>query len=134
MQALYRLRWRFEFLDGKAPRSGLWSMQERDSLHGAWSVNKSNLAFALVQYECLRTQKVGVFAECAGPDFVNFEWIGQVVVRPLTELERSTYSPTILGLQLVTRDLVLKVFVDGTHQVHARSEEDKKRSLVGFGK
>ncbi len=133
-ERLYRLRWRFEFSDGRPPKYGQWSNPGNIETDGAWRVNKSNLSRAAVEAECLRTFNITTLAECDGWDFVNFEWQAVASMPGFLGVEAISPRGEIVGLTLVTRELQLVCFINGDQAVKARTEADKKIHLAGFGR
>lgn len=129
----YRLRWKFVFNNNKATKCGMWNAQDNEPKNAAWCVNKEYLSRAIVEYEDISTYKTGYFADCPGHDFVNFEWIAVV---PMSTASSGTerFEPTIVGLTLVTRELKVHVYTDGSHRVEVRSIEEQLVQLAGFGK
>lgn len=133
-QNLYRLRWRYEFKDGRPPKYGQWSNPGDIDKEGSWRVNKDNLSRAAVESECQRTWQEKTVAECEGWDFVNFEWMAVAAVPGFSNQMTIHPRGQIVGLTLVTRDLQLACFINGEQAVRARSEDDKKIHLAGFGR
>lgn len=133
---IYRLRWRFEFTN-KAAKYGQWSKPAARTEDTAAYVNKEGLLFAVIEGECMQSNQIERIVECAGWDFVNFEWVqtfappramkGSVVV----PMPRSNW---LMGLSLVTREEVTEVYFDKSINVKPRRQSDKNFHLEGFGK
>lgn len=128
--ACYRLRWRFEYADGKPPRVGHWSRSSKDPDEMAAFVSKENLAFALIEGEDMTTWEVKTLASCYGPDFCNFEWIAGAAYG----LGSGYTFHELIGLKIRGRDKTTSVYYDGSVFEADRSEADKQLHLAGYGK
>ena len=130
---LYRLRWRFEYSDGKPPRYGIWDFTDGDRVAelSAWRANAENCLFAVVEAECVYSHETTRVIECPGADFVNFAWVGAQAIN----VDGSGNIPLmIIGFQIVTRDQKVTAFRDGRTHIEARSEEEKSIHLATFGR
>ncbi len=125
----YLLRWRFDYKDDKPTKRGMFnnSGPQNDLETKAWNKN-TNVKFAIIEGKDIQTREIIVLAECLGEDFVNFEWIAAV------DAFKKGVSAMICGLQIRTRDHVLKVFDTGETHLMARPKNDDKIHLNTFGK
>lgn len=133
-RAKYRLRWRFDFFDGKASRWGIWNNSGARDSDGAWCVNKTALRRASIEGEDRDTYETVVLWECDGPDFVNFEWMVAAPMGVPFGNGELTIKPTILGMAGVSRDFKDEVFIDGSSRRRARTDEEKKNLLAAWSK
>lgn len=129
----FRLRWRFDFLRNGL-QHGFWDDPGAGRGGEAWKVNKDGICRACVEGIDLKTGEVKPIVECDGWDFVNFEWIAAAAM-PVSPGPRGVkVTGSIQGMVLVTRDKKYKVFLDGRIKVENRSQWEKERNLVGFGR
>jgi hypothetical protein len=129
-----RLRWRFDFFDGKPPRCGIWNNSGARDSDGAWCVNKTGLRRAAIEGENCQTWETETLWECDGPDFVNFEWMVAAPMGMPFGNGEMTIKPTILGLAGVSRDFKDEVFIDGSARRRTRTDEEKKNILAAWSK
>jgi len=127
---VYRLRWRFEYFDGKPARRGPWDRSSNSPDEMAAFVSKENLAAALIEGEDMTSWEVTVLAEVTGADFCNFEWIAGAAYG----LSSGGMYYELLGLKIRARDKVISVLRDGSVTEADRPETDKKFHLAGYGK
>lgn len=133
-QPRFDIRWRFDFAN-KPMRAGMWSQSSKNPADMAAFVNKDGLVLASIEARNFYTQEQFLIAECEGQDFVNFKWCAerhQVVSG--TGLYSFANWHNLVGLTLVTRDVELTVYFDGTSQIVKRTEEDKKFHYECFGR
>ncbi len=130
----FELRWRFDFAQKKT-KAGMWSKPAISQADMAAFVNKEGLVRACIEAKNFYTQEQFVIAECDGQDFVNFKWCAerhQVVSG--TGLYSFANWHNLVGLMLVTRDVEVTIYFDGSSQVVNRTEEDKKFHYESFGR
>jgi hypothetical protein len=130
MARSFRLRWRFEYADGKAPRIGPWSRSSKDPKEMAAFVSKENLAFAMIEGEDQASWETEPLAVCAGADFCNFEWIAQASFQS----SGGTLPGQIIGLKIRARSETISVLTDGSLNKAERSDDDMKMNLAAYGK
>ncbi len=107
------VRWRLTWHSGK-DIVGRWSKDAEQDDEQAWSHSKDGLAHAIIETKNIRTKEIKVVASIGGQDFCNFEWINFVKYRG-----PAVYKPTIMGLNLVCREDVVSIFMDG-HVEHKK--------------
>lgn len=126
---LVRLRWRFDWIDGRI-KYGAWDSHGTDpSLH-AWRQNKDGLLCAAIEIKGNVNLVVRRKVECPGQDFCNFQWIAQAFDRG----GGGKLPSQNIGLALVSRNLITTVFKNGEVTQIARSEEDKNFHYAGYGR
>lgn len=111
---VFRLRWVFEYSDGKAPRRGVWNGTTNQPGDSAAVVSKENLAYAIIEGEHRHTFEVIRFLVVEGPAYASAQW--EAYVRAGNALGiRGSVSPRthIAGLSFLTREERITVFVDG---------------------
>jgi hypothetical protein len=130
---IFRLRWGFDFFDGKPSRRGIWNNTGALATDGAWCVNKTNLLRAYIEAENVLTWEIETLWQCDGQDFVNFEWIAATPIDLGAKVSRS-YSGQIVGLAGISRDYRDAVFIDGSARRQERTEYEKQNLLAGWRK
>lgn len=135
LDAIYLLRWRFEYNDGKPPKTGMWlQSHDNDPATQAWCQNKTNLSRAIIEGKHVATRQVVTLAECDGVDFCNFQWRAATMApASVTGIKAVTLVGEVIGLELASRDFVIQVLIDGKTTVIARKEEDKSFHYAGYG-
>lgn len=124
----YRLRWAFYYADHKAPRLGLYDSAGQGPKDSAYACSKENLLTACIEGKHEKTKQIVRLAECAGEDFVNFQWIATAKLAA-----GNTYQP-IIGLMIVSRDEKIQVFRSGQIQRYKHNIDYGKVHLTGFGR
>lgn len=126
----FRLRWRFDFADGRCKR-GVWNGASPRHEDGAWAVNKTGLLKALVEGEDIATSEMSVLAEADGPDYVSAQWeaYSRVPGSMNPRVGALKLRPTISGLTLVLRDEAVSVYVDGRVERRQLRAEEKNLKL-----
>ena len=92
---------------------GRWS-KDCETDQQAWRQSKDGLAHAIIESKHIKSREIKVMAAIGGADFCNFEWIQFVKYRGPAK-----YKPTIMGLNLVCREDVVSIFMDG-HVEHKK--------------
>lgn len=127
-QGPFRLRWRFEYSDGKPAKYGMWDYGTQESTWGsAHMQSKNNLLFAIIEAENCERNDVQQPVVCDGPDFCNIETFGTVFVHYKKDkdgMEVMTQEQVIDGMALVTRNKRFKVFCSGPVVVEDRVDLD----------
>lgn len=133
LERRFYVRWRFEYLDGKPPKYGMWSRpaDKNDTANQAWCHNK-NVARAIIEGKDIRTKEVVSLVECRGDDFINFQWnavarlnLGSNIGREYTPLTK------LSGLKLVTRYKVFDVYETGEVVESVREEDHYNYATFG---
>jgi hypothetical protein len=119
---MYLIRWRFDFSDGRSSRMGMWSNPSTKREDMAAYVNKTNLLRASIEAKNFVTREISTLFECAGPDFVTFQWLSTA---RFSGIGNQLISQNVNGLRLVSRDNFNDIFVDGSFKVTARPENQK---------
>lgn len=99
-------RWKFEFFDGKLPKVGGWHPATRIE-DMACSVNKTNLARAIIEGKHWTTREMRTFADVIGSDFINFEHLA-VAIMTNRKLINHVY-----GMRIQARSCMIIVTEDG---------------------
>lgn len=126
----YRLRWRFEYSDGKPDKAGPWSRASVKPAEMAAFQSKEALKWAVIEGEDLRSWDVKRLAEVPGEDFRNFEWVAGASYG----VESGEVRHELLGLKIRAREKTVQVLSSGSVTESPVTEEDKKIHLAGFGK
>jgi hypothetical protein len=127
---LYRLRWRFEYVDGTS-RRGVWDLGSDLQQDKAAYQKKEGLLFAIIEGEDVRTFEQRVFVECPGQDYVSC--LGEAYTRlpNALGLSRAVSPKTYLsGISFVTRAERILVFVDGTIERRELSKDERKQTFM----
>lgn len=127
----FRLRWRFDFADGRIKR-GVWNGASPRAEDGAWAVNKTGLLKALVEGEDIASSELHVLAEAPGPDYVSASWeaYSRMPGGGLPPgMNAVKLRPVIAGLTLILRDEAVSVYVDGRVERRLLRAEEKNLTL-----
>ena len=110
----FRLRWRFEFSDGKAPRVGVWDGASNLEADGAWAVSKENLAYAIIEAEDRQTFEIRRMLIVEGQAYGSAQWEAYVRAGNALGIKHAV-TPKVhtAGLSFLTMDEKISVFVDG---------------------
>lgn len=111
----WQFRWRFEFAS-KPTKTGQWNGASRVE-DSASMVNKEGLVRAIVEGKHWLTKEVRVFADCPGPDYVNFE---HLAVRISND---QSVRHFVYGMRLRSRYWVASCFADGSTEVESWSAD-----------
>lgn len=126
----FRLRWRFDFADGRVKR-GVWNGASPRNEDGAWAVNKTGLLKALVEGEDINTSEVRVFVDVPGQDYVSASWEAYSRVPGggiPPGMQAMKLRPVVAGLTFTLRDEAVSVYVDG--RVECRQLRDEEKNLT----
>jgi hypothetical protein len=124
----YRLRWRFEFLNGKPTKTGVWDATSDLPQDSAWAVNKDGLAYAIIEGECRHTFEMKRLFVCEAAEYVSMQWeayakspsLGLKPIHGAMKLRAN-----IAGLSILTREEKVTCWVNGTISREQLSEHDK---------
>lgn len=120
----YRLRWRFDFA-GKPTRIGVFNGGGGPN-DGAWLVNKEGLVRASIEGEDMATFELKTLVEVDGHNYAHMEWITYSRLPGLYKYEGDVNPRAhIGGISLFSREHRIDVYIDGTYQVSALSDEEK---------
>jgi hypothetical protein len=128
----YRLRWRYEFINGTF-RYGMWDQTLEN--YPATQASKNLIApllYAVIEGEHFISQKIIRLYECSGQDFCNFQWQA-ICGLPVGGAMGALQSHTI-GMIIISRDFKTTVFCDGKISVVNRTEQEKNTNFEIYGK
>lgn len=134
-QSGYLLRWRFDYINSPS-RVGMWSQPGNIDQAGAWKQNGAGLHIcrAMVEGKHAQNRTTEVLAEVPGQDFVMFQWLALARVNAFG-LSGSVVPRTVLGgLQIVTREEIITVMINGLVKREFRSDDHKTLALATYGK
>lgn len=124
----FRLRWRFEFSQGKKAAVGGWDCASDLPQDSAWSVNKEHLAYVIIEGESRHTFELRRLLVCEAAEFASMQWEAYSK-SPSLGLKAShgkfKLQPIISGLSLLTREEKITCWVNGTISREPLSEHDK---------
>lgn len=128
--APWRLRWRFEYSNGRPSAYGIWDFSNtKHSSGSAFAQPKDHLLYAIIEAENRNRNKIIHAVVCDGPDYCNFEWQATAFVYTIgsedTQLETITS-----GLTLVSRTHRYSFFRSGQFKIHERTDSD---TMFHFG-
>ena len=127
---LYRLRWVFDFADGRK-KIGIWNGTSNRPEDSASRVSKTGLIRASIQRESIATQIVETVLEIDGHEYVSARWEayakGPGMLLGLKGKAR--LAPKIWGLSFKTNDRLWTVALDGQVSSRSLSLEEKKFRL-----
>lgn len=123
-KSFYRLRWRFQYADGKPDVYGQWN----GTAIAAWSVDKTNLLYALIEGEKFGHWTQKVLVRVPGQIFATAKWVAGTSVLMGGGDVKSTPAE-IVGLTLQTNDEAITAFIDGSVSRRALSAADRKFKL-----
>jgi hypothetical protein len=130
-QSPWRLRWVFDYSDGKTSKRGVWDWHSNTDLAGcAFLQNKNNLLYAAIEAQDRDKTQIIRPVECAGPDFCTFQWIAMSMVS-LNSFKEQSIEGKIIGIKLVAREQEVTVYCNGTIETKAREYSD---NLFHYGK
>lgn len=121
----YRLRWRFQFSDGKPDKYGQWN----GSQIAAWSVNKANILYAVIEGEKIGAWSIHEFVRVPGPMYATCKWVAAcgVSTKAVGKYGAIQKAGDIVGLTFQTNDEAITVFIDG--RIDRRSLTDYERKF-----
>jgi len=125
----YRLRWRFEFLNGKPSKVGVFDATSDLPQDSAWAVNKEGLAYAIIEGECRHTFATKRLYVCDAVDYVSMQWEAYSKSPSLgLKPEHGSFKlrPVISGLSVLTREEKITCWTDGTVTKEPLSEHDQQ--------
>jgi hypothetical protein len=121
----WQLRCRFDFSNGRAPWVSQWDRTGTSASDAAWRQSKEGLMLATVEGKHRITRELRTFAQCAGPDFCNFEWLAAIAMDSGALRGSVTKQGTVYGLVLVTNKVRCVVKMDGSIHVEEKTQPDK---------
>lgn len=123
-QRMYRLRWRFDFVDGRVKR-GIWMDSSGKKCDGASHVNKNGLIRACIEGEHVKTFETVTFVEVEGPRYVSTQW--DMVARM-----RTGFRGEKIGLSFLTDKEKVSVLVNGQVGMRDLTQEERKFKLAEY--
>jgi hypothetical protein len=114
-QPLYRLRWRFDFVD-KPSKFGVWNGASNLQSDSAMMVNKTGLLRACIEGEKIGEWVVKVLFEMEGHNYVTAQWIrlANAGIMVNKDVQTASLPSSLIGLSLLSSDKKYIVYVDGT--------------------
>lgn len=130
LQAFYKLRWSFDFVDGRNKYGG-WNdtRQIPESKHEqmAWKISKEGLLIAAIQGEKIGEWTTKRMFEIDGKDYTGCRWVTAVNVGGWTAGTR-THKGTVIGLTMTSRDQAATVYIDGSGSLVPLTEYEKQHN------
>jgi hypothetical protein len=126
----FRLRWRFEYSDGKPPRVGVWDGATTKDADGAWAVDKTNLAYAIIEAEDRTTFEVRRALVVEGAAYASSQW--EAYARAGNALAiRHAVTPRVhvAGLSFLTQEEKISVLVNGTVTRRPLTDYEKRMNI-----
>lgn len=124
---IYRLRWRFEFLN-KTSKFGGWNATETRPEFMAAFVKKDKLVAAIIEGERISSWGIKRFVEIEGQKYVSTEWLCAVstaILSPGVEVKQGS----VVGMSMMTDSKKITVYIDGQIKVRDLSDYEKKFKL-----
>lgn len=125
----FRLRWRFEFGNGKPAKVGVWDGASDLPQDSAWAVNKTGLARAIIEGEDVSTNEVLQFVVVEGSEYASMQWEAYSKSPSLgfakSKINSVKLRPYVSGLSILTRDNKATCWVNGQVQLAPLSDHDK---------
>lgn len=126
---LYRLRWRFDYNDGKRSRYGGWNSASTNPRDMAAFIDKTNLAKAIIEGEMIGSWALKPFAEIDGHRYVSCSWI-MAASLPVFNAGIFKTGGSIIGMAMFTEDEQVLVFVDGKIAIRRLKPHEKKTDVM----
>lgn len=129
---LFRLRWRFEFANGKAPRTGIWDGTSNNFGDSAAAVDKNGLLRVLIQAED-RLNNVGqmlTLVDCPGQEYASMQWEAYSRLPGFFAGAGITPRAHVSGLSILTTDEKITAWVSGKITRAPLTEHDKQWSIL----
>jgi hypothetical protein len=111
---LYKLRWRFEYHNGRVDRVGCWNGTDVDANKHNYQP-KDGLLWATCEGEKIGAWTIKPFVRVNGQDYFTIRWFAATTAPTFLGDSRDSYKlrPDILGLCIYTRYNVYTTLVDG---------------------
>jgi hypothetical protein len=129
--AVYRLRWVFDYADGKK-RVGIWNGASNRFDDTCAAVNKTGIIRASIQAEHVTNYGILTAFECDGHDYASAKWVGAASVGcPIGKWKHDSYvvAPDIVGLAFLTRYERVVIYVDGSTSRRPHTDDEAKFKL-----
>jgi len=124
----YKLRWRLEYFDQKPDIYGPWD--RGSDTRPCWKQSKSNLLYAVIEGENVRTHEIVRLSEMPGPKYKCHQWLAQVRA-PGNFAQSIAPKPTLVALKMVGDTYCTVVFRDGYIQITQPNVSD---SVMHYGR
>lgn len=124
----FRLRWRFEFSNGKNAAVGVYDSASDLPQDSAWSINKEHLANVIIEGENRITFELRRLLVCEAAAYVSMQWEAYSKSPSLglkAEHGQFKLRAIIAGLSILTREEKITCWVNGTISRQPLSEHDK---------
>lgn len=114
-ESLYRLRWRFDFVD-KPSKFGVWNGASNNFSDSAAAVNKTGLLRAVIEGEKIGEWVVKTLFEMEGHNYVTAQWIRLANASAMMskDVQSAKLPSSLIGLSLLSSDKKYIVYIDGT--------------------
>ena len=114
-ESLYRLRWRFDFVD-KPSKCGVWNGASNNFADSAAAVNKTGLVRAVIEGEKIGEWVVKTLFEMDGHNYVTSQWIRLANASAMMskDVQKASLPSSLIGLALLSSDKKYIVYIDGT--------------------
>lgn len=115
---IYRLRWRFDFID-RPSKFGIWNGASNNFSDSAAAVNKSGLIRAIIEGEKTGDWVVRPLLEMDGHAYVTSQWVRLANASQLmsSDVQKASLPSSLVGLSFLSSDKKYTVYVDGTCSV-----------------
>jgi len=134
---IYRLRYRFEYFDGKPTVFGKWDHSGDHAANQAWTQKRDGLARVIIEGKHNVTKETVSIVDCSGQDYRMLQWIaaGFLGSRQLKNCGNGiTPATRNIGLALWTADKKIAVFNNGVVHVEELNEQEKKYHFATYGR
>lgn len=122
----FRLRWRFEYSDGKAPKNGVWDNATQKESDSAWAANKTNLLYAIIEAEDRQTCQLLRRVVVEGQDYASMQWEAYAKTPGFFKgAGEFKLRQHLAGLSILTRSEKITCWVNGSVERAPLSEHDK---------
>lgn len=136
MSVRYKLRWRFDYSDGKRSRWGMWdsSGPKEDVATKAAYQPRENMSFASVEGKNVETGEIVTLLQVPGQDFMVFQWDAAAFINPFGVGRPVTPPTRLTGLRLVSRNAEYVVRSTGVTETYPLSEAAKTINFATYGR
>lgn len=100
----------------------------------AYSVNTNGLAMASIEARNIITMEEFKIAECDPEDFCMFKWNASRTQSYTSNHNMVNSFQFMTGLSMVTRDVSVECYFDGSIVLVKRSESEKKFHYEAYGR
>jgi hypothetical protein len=133
----FRLRYRFEYYDGKPSVSGKWDSSGEHPANQAWTQKREGLARVIIEGKHHITKEVETIVDCSGQDYRMLQWIaaGFFSRRQLNKAGNGITPLTRnIGMALWTSDKKIAVFNNGVVHIEELNDSERKYHFATYGR